>query len=167
MKIRKCAKWSLFSYPVTYNVYNKKCFSDSHFFYPCPYLTSPSRRGRVWLIWTQCLGQGKEFEHSNEIAALAESYGSPTAGMKSTTACCINFNRQLTHSRAHDQSDPRFVSLLQCRRAPTKPCSQTKETVQIHQTPFPFLGWGLGTRLVNSNCSNSLLQWRRSHSAQT
>jgi hypothetical protein len=33
------------------------------------------------------LGQGKEFERSNEIAALAQSYDSPSAGMQSTIAC--------------------------------------------------------------------------------
>ena len=36
----------------------------------------------------------RERESSNEIAALAQSYHSPTAGMQSAIACYINLNRR-------------------------------------------------------------------------
>ncbi len=36
----------------------------------------------------------RERERSNEIAALAQSYDSPTAGMQSAIACYINLNRR-------------------------------------------------------------------------
>ncbi len=40
------------------------------------------------------LERERERERSNEIAALAQSYDSPTAGMQSAIACYINLNRR-------------------------------------------------------------------------
>ena len=58
-----------------------------------------------------------EFEHSNVVI-----YDSPTAGSNAKRHSLLyKFECQPAHSRTHDQSDPRFVSLLQCRRAPTEP----------------------------------------------
>ena len=58
----------------------------------------------IWWIWTQSLGQGKEFDCSN----LAQSYyDSPAMGMWSTIACFINLNRQpapLQHYHVAHQS---------------------------------------------------------------
>ena len=81
------------------------------------------------------LRPGKEFERSNQIAALAQSHDSPTAGMQRAITCNINLNRSIT-----DQSDPRFVSEQQWRRALTEPRKRSKFI-------FPRRGWGLGTRL--------------------
>ena len=47
----------------------------------CPDTTLKEGKG-VWWIWTQSLSQGKEFECSNQIPDLAQSYDSLTAGMQ-------------------------------------------------------------------------------------
>ena len=90
----------------------------------------------IWWIWTQSLGQGKEFEHSNRIAAIAQSYALLTAGMQQRHCLLYKLNH---------------------RPAPVQPCwpirseicistavlvwilraGQTKKMVQIHQTLFP------------------------------
>ena len=64
---------------------------------PRPY---PLRGKRVWWIWTQSLGQGKEFECSNEIAALVQSYDLPTTGMQSVIACYIRKSESSAHIHA-------------------------------------------------------------------
>ncbi len=82
--------------------------------------------------------QGKEFERSNEIVALASSDDALTAGMQSAIASCINLNCWPARSRAHDQSDPRFASEYRSVgvRTPSWP----------NQTPFPLLEGGVWAR---------------------
>ena len=65
---------------------------------------------------------------------------------KAPLPCCINLNCRPARSRANDQSDSRFVSLPQCRRAPTEPAKPRKRS-KFTRPLSPFLGWGLGTRL--------------------
>lgn len=58
------------------------------------------------------MGQRKEFEHSNQMAALVQSYDSPTIEIQNGITRYTNLNHQLTPIT--DQSDPWFVSVLQC-----------------------------------------------------
>ena len=57
-------------------------------------------------------------------------------------------NRRPACSCAHDQSDPWFISLLQCRRAPTEPAKPRKRSRSLS----PFLEWGLDMRLSCQQC---------------
>ena len=108
----------------------------------CPDPTLCEGKG-VWWIWTQSSGQGKEFERSNEIAALAQSYDSPTAGMHSAIACYINLNRRPAPKQQYwpIRSKVCFNTTVAAR---VHWAGQTKKTVQLHQTPFPLQRVGSG-----------------------
>ena len=69
----------------------------------------------VWCIWTQSLGQGKEFECSNQITALSKScdYLSQEFGRTNHNAGLLSLCSLLNHPRSRfDQSEYRFVPLL-------------------------------------------------------
>ena len=112
----------------------------------CPDPTLCEGKG-VWWIWTQSSGQGKEFERSNEIAALAQSYDLPTAGMQSAIACYINLNCQPAPKQHYwpIRSKVCFSTTVAAR---AHWAGQTKKQSKFTRPLFPRRGWGLGTRLV-------------------
>ena len=69
----------------------------------------------IWCIWTQSLGQGKEFERSNQIAALSKScdYLLQEVGRTNHNAGLFLLCNLLNCPRScFDQSEYRFVPLL-------------------------------------------------------
>ena len=86
--------------------------------------------------WTQLLDQGKEFERSNQISALAQSYDSLAARMQQHHWLLYKLNHWPASMQPYwpIRSDIYFSTVVSAR-APR--AGQTKEMVQIHQTLFP------------------------------
>ena len=113
----------------------------------CPDPTLCKGKG-VWWIWTQSLGQGKEFECSNVIAASAQSYGSPTAGMHCAITC--NIYKFESSARTHAALLTNQVqSLFQYCSGGACPLSLPNQD-NSPNSPDPFSLRGLGTRLMQN-----------------
>ena len=81
----------------------------SHLSSPAPTLCEGTG---VWCMWTQSLGQGKDFERSNQIAALTKSCDSSTQefGRTNPSAGLFLLCNLLNRPRScFDQSEHRFV----------------------------------------------------------
>ena len=99
-------------------------FAAGHFICVCSSLVymysliprpHPLRGKRVWCIWTQSLGQGKEFERSNQITVLSKScdYLPQEFGRTNHNAGLFSLCSLLNYPRSHfDQSEYRYTMAL-------------------------------------------------------
>ena len=94
---------------------------------------------RKMVSWiTQFLGQGKEFGHPNQIAALSLFTAGIMVEAPITMQVCVCYV-----NRRHSRPECRFVLLLKYMTPLTKP----RKSVDILS---PCRGWGLGIRYYNS-----------------
>ena len=121
--LRLCALYSFTCLSLCYRYYSQRSWLRAISLVPRPYPQEGKGSGELGLNPWAC---AVDFPCANQIAGLAQSYDSPTAGMQSAIASCINLNCRPARGHAHDQSDPRFVSVPQCQRAHTEPVKPRK-----------------------------------------